>query len=138
MQCDDAQNLLNARADGELGADDEQALNAHLAECAQCQSAAEALKVVDTDLRRAFAPRRDAATRLAENTLATVRAAGTESASLAPPVSLEPRSSEPRFAWSQLLVGLAAGFLLAVVLFRPWESRSEGPDLVTPTAPVAQ
>src|SRR5690242_4339319 len=124
MKCEDVQNLLNARADRELRADDEHALNGHLAECDQCRSVAESLKVVDADLRRAFAPRREAVVRVAENTLAAVRTAGIEPASIVPPVS-----PGARFAWSQLLAGLAAGFLLAVVLFRPWESRSDGPDL---------
>src|SRR5262249_20604734 len=131
--CDDVSILLNARADGELRAEDVDALDAHLAECEPCRLTAESLKAIDADLRGAFAPRREAAARLAEDTVAAVRVAATESAAVTPPIPFE-----PRFAWPQLLVGLAAGFLLAVVLFRPWQSRSDGPDLLTQTKPVAQ
>ena len=70
MRCEEVLNQLNARADGELRAEDAAALDAHLAECSQCRAAAEGFSTIDADLRRAFVPRRDAAARLAESTVA--------------------------------------------------------------------
>ena len=109
MRCEDVLGQLNARADGELRAEDAATLDAHLEGCAQCRSAAESLSSVDAELRRAFVPEREAASRLAENSIAALRASGAESASVVPHATVV-----PGMAWRQLLVGLAAGFLLAV------------------------
>lgn len=133
MRCEDVLNQLNARADGELRAEEAATLDAHLAGCAQCRSAAESLPSVDAELRRAFVPGREAAARLAETTIAALRTSGATSASVAPPVTVAPGLS-----WRQLLVGLAAGFLLAVALFRPWQSRSDAPDLLTASPSIAR
>jgi hypothetical protein len=133
MSCEDFLNRLNARADGELSAEDAIGLEAHLAECSQCRSVAEAFQTVDADLRLAFASRRDAAARLADRVAAMVRESNTGTT----PVSL-PVASAPRIAWQHALVGVAAGFLLAVALFRPWESTADIADLSPPIEPVAR
>jgi hypothetical protein len=125
MRCEEALNQLNARADGELPADDAAVLDAHLAECSQCRAAADGLQTIDVELRGAFVPRREAAARLAESAAAAVRASGSAPPSIAPQVA-----PPPRLAWGQALVALAAGFLLAVVVFRPWQSR-----VITPALP---
>ena len=59
MRCEEVLNQLNARADGELPAEDAAELDAHLAECSQCRAAAEGL----ADNRCGFAPRVCSATR---------------------------------------------------------------------------
>jgi hypothetical protein len=134
MQCEDAQNQLNARADGELASEDGAALDAHVRECADCQLADESLRAMGADLRRAFGSRRETAARLVDRVVDAVRATERDATSMAAPVA-----AAPAWAWRQLLVGLAAGFLLAVGLFRPWQSRSDRPDVVTaPSAPVAR
>src|SRR3954454_3244353 len=132
MRCEEALNQLNARADGELRADDAAALDAHLAECSQCCAAAEGFSTIDAELRSAFGPRNDAAARLAKNTVAAIRATV-----IAPVAVATVAPIEPRVNWAQVLLGLAAGFLLAVVLFRPWESKFAAPDIVTQPGPVA-
>jgi ferric-dicitrate binding protein FerR (iron transport regulator) len=132
MRCEEALNQLNARADGELRAEDSAALDAHLAECSQCSASAEGFSTVDAELRRAFVPRRNAAARLTQSTMVALRA----SAIAAPAVATQ-TAIEPRVNWAQVLVSLAAGFLLAVALFRPWESKFEPPDVVTQPGPVA-
>jgi hypothetical protein len=66
MTCETAENLIAARIDGELSSDDAVALDAHLAECAACGAAAEAMQVQDAALVRAFAPARRAADDIAE------------------------------------------------------------------------
>src|SRR5829696_5874647 len=111
MRCEEVLNQLNARADDELRAEDADALGAHLAECSQCRAAGEAFSTIDADLRRAFVPRRQAAARLAENSVAAIRAGATELAAVKP---YAPPSRD--LAWPQLLIGLSAGFLLAVAL----------------------
>jgi ferric-dicitrate binding protein FerR (iron transport regulator) len=132
MQCEEVLNQVNSRADGELPAEDAAALEAHLAECSACRAAAERISTINTDLRRAFVPRRDAAARLAESTIAVIRGSVVARAATAPPVAIESQTN-----WAQVLLSLAAGFLLAVALFRPWQSTVEPPDLMTRPGPVA-
>jgi hypothetical protein len=107
MNCDQATELLCARLGDELTADDRLALEAHLAECATCRATAEAFQSQDADLRRAFASRRRAVAAVAERVIIQVRA-----------------SARPRrefLMWITPLLSAAAGFLLAVGIFRPWE-----------------
>ncbi len=158
MRCEDVLNALNARADGELSSDaaapDSAALEAHLAECASCRAAADGLPAIDADLRRAFAPRRTAAALLAERTIAKIRTA-TEgryaSADLSadalpvspPPVTplsvTAPVAAAPHLAWGQMLLAMAVGFVLAVILIRPWQMPFSAPPTSLPRAePVAQ
>jgi hypothetical protein len=117
MTCDQAANLLSRRLDGDLAGDDADALalDAHLAECAECRATAEALQLQDAALVRAFAPRRAAAQAVVER--------------LAP--ALAPRRPRRSRLWVPLASAIAAGILLAAVLLRPRD--------VAPTAPpVAQ
>src|SRR4051812_6947301 len=125
MRCEEAQNQLNARVDGELRAEDTAVLDAHLADCSECRAAGEAYSIIDSDLRSAFVPRRDAAAHLVESTIAALR-----TSAIAPTVAPQ-AEIEPRVNWAQVLLSLAAGFLLAVAPFRPWESKGEPPDLLT-------
>jgi ferric-dicitrate binding protein FerR (iron transport regulator) len=133
MRCDDVQGALNARADGELGEADARALDAHLAGCAQCRSAAEGLQAIDAELRRAFVPGRKAAALLAERVAAEVRARVGTVTAVAPPAA-----PAPRLAWGQVLVAVAAGFLLAIAVFRPWQPRSARPALPPRLEPVGR
>lgn len=107
MDCQLAQNLLCARLDREITPDESDALDVHLRTCPFCRGTAEALPGLDADLRRAFAPRRLAADAVAQRVIAR----------MAFPLD-GPRRVPP---WVPLLLSAAAGFLLAVALFRPWE-----------------
>src|SRR4051812_3362058 len=117
MRCDEALNQLNARADGELRAEDAAALDVHLTECSHCGAAGEAFSIIDSDLRRAFVPSREAAASLTESTIGALRA--TEIA----PTVVPQAAIAVRVNWPQVVLSLGAGFLLAVALFRPWESK---------------
>ncbi len=132
MKCEDAVNQLNARQDGELSLEEAQALDAHLSECAPCEMLAESLQGIDAELRQAAAPQRQAAQRLAERTIAAMKTA--------PMPAVEPATAVAKsVSWGQLLVGMAAGFLLAMLLFRPWRSTVERPDVVVaPSQSVAR
>src|SRR6478672_7445502 len=122
MRCEEVLNQLNARADGELQMAAAADLNAHLTECPQCRAEAETLPTIDAELRRAFRPHRAAAARLAETATAAIHAL-----ELTPVPATPQLAASHRIAWVQLLVGLAAGFLLAVALFRPWQPRLVAP-----------
>src|SRR5262245_1655800 len=104
MRCDDARQQLDAWHDGSLDAETRDAVDAHLASCADCQAAVGDVARLDADLRRAFAPRRDAATAVADRVLAN----------LAP---VTPRTNWTRSAMLAVAAA-AAGFLLAVAIFR--------------------
>lgn len=112
MDCELAANLTAARIDREaLAPADEAALDAHLAGCPACRDAAQALRVQDAQLLRAFSPRRDAARRVAERVNARIAAE---------------RRPAIGSAWRIGLtaaLAAAAGFALAAVTFRPWEQR---------------
>jgi ferric-dicitrate binding protein FerR (iron transport regulator) len=106
MHCDDARRQLDALHDGSLDAEMRDAVDAHLASCPDCQTAAADVARFDAYLRRAFAPRRDAVTAIADRALAQL-------------VLAPRRISGPRIA--ALVAAAAAGFLLAVAIFRPWQ-----------------
>src|SRR5262245_15670638 len=106
MDCQQAQNLLCARLDREITPEERDALDVHLQTCPLCRGTADALPVLDADLPRAFAPRRAAADAVALQVIAR----------LSPAPSL--RRLPP---WLPMLLSAAAGFLLAVGIFRPWE-----------------
>src|SRR5262245_7042908 len=105
MDCDQALALLSARLDGELDAADAAALDAHLRDCPGCRAAEQGLRQDDADLRRAFAPRREAAAAVAERVIARLPA--------------RPANGRRRLPWLPMLLSAAAGFLLAAVVFRP-------------------
>jgi len=105
MQCEDALNLMSARLDGELSSDDRQRLDVHLGACADCRATAEAMQLQDAQLVRGFAPHRRAAVGVAERVSAELRATSTS------------RSTR----WVPVFAAAAAGFLLAVLLLRPWQ-----------------
>jgi hypothetical protein len=108
VDCAQALPVISARLDGELQPGDAGDLDAHLSACPACRAAADAFRLQHADLRRAFAPRRAAAVRVAERVVDRLRSV---------PVP-RPR---PRLRWLPMLLSAAAGFLLAVVVFRPWQ-----------------
>jgi hypothetical protein len=107
VDCERALNLVSARLDREIRPDDAADLDAHLAACPACRAAEDAFRLQDGDLRRAFAPRRAAAERVAQAVIARLPAG--------------PTGPLPRLPWLPMLLSAAAGFLLAVLLLRPWQ-----------------
>ena len=51
MDCEKARELIFRAADGALSADEQTALNAHLAECSECRAVCDALAAVSAELR---------------------------------------------------------------------------------------
>jgi ferric-dicitrate binding protein FerR (iron transport regulator) len=123
MDCELAANLTAARVDREmLSPADDAALDAHLAGCPACRDAAQAMRVQDAQLLRAFAPRRDAARRVAERVNTRIAAERRPAMASAGRVGLT------------AALAAAAGFALAAVTFRPWENR--GPTIVVQQLPA--
>jgi len=111
MDCEQALALLHAHMDRELQPDDRPRLEAHLRDCARCRASADAYRLQDADLRRAFTPRRQASAAVANRVIMHLRA-----------------NSRPRtraFPWLAVALSAAAGFLIAVLLFRPWTKTVE-------------
>src|SRR5262245_61854100 len=64
---------ISAQLDREIRPEDRELLEAHLRDCAACAAAAEAFRLQDADLRRLFAPRRQAAAAVAEHVISRLR-----------------------------------------------------------------
>src|SRR5712692_6428225 len=122
MDCEQAQTLLSAQLDREILPEDRPQLAAHLSECAVCRASLEASQVLNADLRRAFAPRRQAATPVADRVVSP----------LAPLPAPNGRARRRRLPWLPMLLSAAAGFLVAVLVFRPWDKPQVQPS--TPDA----
>jgi ferric-dicitrate binding protein FerR (iron transport regulator) len=132
VNCEQAQVLLSARLDGAVAPEDRARLEVHLEECAICRAVDAGNRLLDADLRRAFARRRQAAARVAERTAALLPA-------------LPPRRMRRRLPWLTMLASAAAGFLVALAIYRPpWHRESTEPPptarpvvhLVLATGPV--
>jgi hypothetical protein len=122
MSCEDIWNLISARIDGQLTEEDRGRLEAHLVECAACRSIDGSFRAGDAALRRAFVPGRRAAAGVAERTVSRLRASRERSLA--------------RRRVLQLAAAAAAGFTLAVLVFRPWAGTPPAPE-VTKAAPPA-
>jgi ferric-dicitrate binding protein FerR (iron transport regulator) len=107
MDCEQSFVLLIAEIDQEIQAEERTLLAQHLSECADCRARAAAFRLQDSDLRQAFAGRRRAVDALAGRVIAQL-----------PP---RPANVRDRFGWLPMLAAAAAGFLVAVGIFRPWE-----------------
>lgn len=116
MDCESAQNLISARTDRELDDDQQMSLDAHLAGCAECRDAADALQTQDALLLRAFRGARNRASAVAERTISELH-----EESAVHNVVPSPR----RQNWVSLLLAVAIGFLFAVVIFQPWNPKGQ-------------
>jgi len=101
--------LISADIDQAIEPGESVLLQEHLRDCPICRSTADSWRVQHAQLRRAFAPRRQAAQSNAERALAQIRV-----------TAVSPRR-RPR--WLPMLLSAAAGFLLAILLFRPWHEK---------------
>jgi len=116
LDCRQTQDSLSRWLDGELEADAVDLLEAHLAECDACRQRAEHARRKHEQLQAAFAPRRAAARQVADSVIAALPAEKPPSGGMV----TSSRSSVVRRT-VHLLLAAAAGFLVAVLLFRPWE-----------------
>jgi hypothetical protein len=116
MDCEQALPLLVEQMDHEIQPDDQVRLNGHLQSCSACHATSVAMRLQDADLRRSFIPYRRAADDLAARVISQLPHA-------------DSRKSRTR-VWFPILLAAAAGFLLAILVFRPWgKPQSANPDL---------
>jgi ferric-dicitrate binding protein FerR (iron transport regulator) len=137
MNCEHAENLMAEEIAGELSDTDRAALEGHLAQCERCRQVQAEWREDDQQLRAGFASWRGAGENVAAR---TIRQLHREQS--APAMAGAPRR------WPMFLVGLAAGFLLALVLWRPWgeapvaiappESHDPPPTEVAPPIPASR
>jgi hypothetical protein len=120
LDCRETCERLGGWIDGQLEADAARQLETHLAECASCRQEADAQRREHEQLAAALAPRREAAQRVAERVIAQLSPAV---AAAQRPADVAPRPSAAMRSVVQWLIAAAAGFLLAVAVFRPWETR---------------
>jgi hypothetical protein len=121
MDCNKALNGLVRLMDGEAPDDDRPPLEAHLAECFNCRTTYDAMRLDDALLLRAFKPRRIAAAMLAERVIEQLQAGR--------------RRHQRVRSWATMLSAAAAGFLLAVLMLR--QPPSTSPSLDPPVAQFA-
>jgi hypothetical protein len=124
MNCEVARALISAEIDGEINPGDPVALEAHLAECADCREMKASFHLQNADLRRAFASRRAAAAAMGKRVVAKLR--------------LESRPASARIPWLTVLFSAAAGFLIAVLVIRPWQQPSNRTAPVPPETANSQ
>ncbi len=125
MDCTQASNLISAWIDGELDAADRVGLEAHLATCDSCRAASDAARNQDGTLLRAFQPLREASSRIADSVLD----AWSDEIAVRP----TPRQI-PVMTWISTPLAATAGFLLAVILFQPWNDDTPVTPIGTPVA----
>lgn len=117
MDCEQALPLLVEQMDHEIQSGDQARLRDHLQSCSACRESSAVLRLQDADLRRSFAPCRRAADSLASRVISQL-----------------PRSDARKnrlWPWLPILTAAAAGFLLAILIFRPWGNpQVTNPELV--------
>ena len=130
MNCEVAHPLINALVDGEINDADRVLVEEHLSSCAECQSVAESMRLVDASLTEAFAPERDAARQIADRVTAMVEA---NVATVRPAVDDCSRAEARRVDWKSLVLALVVGFVLALAIFPP-RSQHSTPESFGPIA----
>lgn len=131
MNCEETRARLGAWVDGQLEPAEVAALESHVSMCAECRAELKSLRALHADLVRAFEAPRAAAAQVA---LAAGHPLGKQAATrLNSPKSSAIRRSSSFFP---LALAMAIGFLLAVLIFRPWKSPAVGLNVVDrPTTP---
>lgn len=133
MECSHAQHLINARLDGELPAEptapaERAELDLHLASCPVCAEQLAAMRELDGELRMGFAGQRVRATQFADRMAqrflmreTPANEVASRASTVAEPAPVPAPASVDIWRLASWLVAMAAGFLLAVLIFKPWQ-----------------
>ncbi len=109
MDCDEVIQQLDAFVDEELTSAARAPIEAHLLECASCRDSLDAAREQHENLRQTFAQHRAATSLGVERAINRLLRRADRSTGV--PI------------WGRMLISAAAGFLLAVLLFQPWDAR---------------
>ncbi|HZU35594.1 MAG TPA: VIT domain-containing protein, partial [Gemmataceae bacterium] len=134
MHCNQAQDLLSARLDGELGPDELVLLNNHVQECAMCRTVAERMQQQHHELRRLYAPRREAAAAVAQNVLSRLPRVQPAEVNHRPavPFGHPPSSRARRLTAVVLAIAVLVGLILTVPhLFQHGGTKHSQPQRAT-------
>lgn len=130
MECRECAELLDAWTDGELDAAQRTDLETHLTACADCREMADRSRAQRSELEQAFESRRQNVVQVQKIALERIRAEAVrsdeESVSL-PSQRAATGSSGVRNhipSWLALATAAAVGFVLAVLVFRPWKNNA--------------
>jgi ferric-dicitrate binding protein FerR (iron transport regulator) len=117
MDCEQVLQQLSGLLDGALDQESVVLVEAHVAGCEMCRAQKESLTALDASLNRVFVAERSAADRVAAGVLARLSGADPGNGTPQP-------TGRPAASWQRVLgylIAAAAGFLLAVVWFQPWQ-----------------
>jgi ferric-dicitrate binding protein FerR (iron transport regulator) len=117
MDCERCLNLISARLDREIGAEDLAELERHLETCPDCRAAGEAFSLQHRELRGAFLERRAAAAETATATAARVNTAAAADRTRPAPARPPARGNQ---AWMWVAAAAVAAALVVAVLL-PWQ-----------------
>jgi ferric-dicitrate binding protein FerR (iron transport regulator) len=121
MNCEQTRLQINALIDGEVNRQTREALQQHIAHCDACRALVEAQKIQHRELLDAFVGTRETSDQFADAIVAAISNAP------APPTSnlVAAKPSSPFWAnLGPIVAALAAGFLIAVLIFQPWQKPS--------------
>jgi hypothetical protein len=129
MNCEEARVQIGAWVDRQLEPAEATGLEKHLATCAICRGEAESLRMLHAELVRTFAAPRAAAARVALAACPPVFERRPARKDTGGPRGYPAASATQR--WPNLFslaLAMAIGFLLAVLVFRPWKSPMMAPN----------
>jgi ferric-dicitrate binding protein FerR (iron transport regulator) len=109
MDCEQSHFLISRLIDREIDPAEREHLESHMQECTSCQTTLDAFRQQDAELRAVFARDPAQVAVVAERVMAQLQR--------------EPQLLRRRFRWLPIVASLssaAAGFLAALLIFRPW------------------
>ncbi|MEM7454966.1 MAG: zf-HC2 domain-containing protein [Planctomycetota bacterium] len=128
MNCEEVQNLLDAYLDGETTQEQVESILGHLERCEDCNREYQSRAEQSAELRTALSPDPEMLARiqsgvfnsLREDETAGSRAENTiETPQLTMPLPVRGQKRS-QINWGRIALAMAAGFLLAALLFQPW------------------
>lgn len=125
MNCDQFQQTISAYHDSEVTSEIRAEVELHISQCQACRQIAEELRQLDAQLRKTIRKNSSSKRSVADRVINQ----------LSIQTTLAKKPSHSHF-WN-ILMAMAAGFLLAVIFWKPWEEQLVHQPITVPV-PVAQ
>ena len=124
MNCDQLKQSINAYVDSQVSSEIRADIEMHIQQCHACRQLAEELKQLDNQLRDAIRGDRPSTRSVADRVINQL--------------SVQQREAKPsNLHFWNLVMAMAAGFLLALIVWKPWEKEVIHQPLVLPSESVA-